>query len=289
MKHISTTLSVALLGWFLLCGVAAFMGFRSGDLVLIGVAGLAAAMVPALLWIRSMLIKERNYILEEQRRELKRAVDAVQQNTLHDYWQFEALSNILHTLRPERPLPYTRKWAASPDLLRHVMNVVLDERPSLVVEASSGTSTVLIAYLLKRAGVGKVIALEHDAAYAEQTRKHLRAHGLEAWAEVVHAPLVEHQLEGRSWKWYDLRGVSLPGAIDLVVIDGPPENIQPQARYPAVPLLQQWFGKRTIVVLDDGGRPDETAIAERWAKEFKAAEHTYLYLEKGGWQLRFDR
>lgn len=289
MKHISTKLSVVLLGWLVLSGVAGWAGVQAADGALVGVAVLAASLVPVLLWMKSMLVNERNYILEEQRRELKRTVATVQQNSLHDYWQVEALLNILTTLRPQRPLPYTRKWAASPDLLRHVMNVVLDEHPSLVVEASSGTSTVLIAYLLKRAGVGKVISLEHDAAYAEQTRKNLRAHGLEAWAEVVHAPLVEHQLEGRSWKWYDLRGVTLPGAIDLLVIDGPPENIQPMARYPAVPLLQQWFGKRTIVVLDDGGRPDETAIAERWAKEFKAAEQTYLYLEKGGWQLRFDR
>ncbi|MCU0319488.1 MAG: class I SAM-dependent methyltransferase [Flavobacteriales bacterium] len=289
MKHISTKLSVVLLGWLALCGVAAWAGVQGADGALVGVAVLAAALVPVLLWMKSMLVKERNYILEEQRRELKRTVAAVQQNTLHDYWQMEALLNVLTTLRPERPLPYTRKWAASPDLLRHVMNVVLDERPSVVVEASSGTSTVLIAHLLKRAGAGMVIALEHDAAYAEQTRKNLRAHGLEAWAEVVHAPLVEHQLDGRTWKWYDLRDLHLPGPIDLVVIDGPPENIQSMARYPAVPLLERWFGKRTTVVLDDGGRPDETAIAERWAKEFKAAEHTYLYLEKGGWQLRFDR
>ncbi|MFZ1332631.1 MAG: class I SAM-dependent methyltransferase [Flavobacteriales bacterium] len=203
--------------------------------------------------------------------------------------QVDAILGLVWSIDPVLPLPRTRGWAASPDLLRTVYGHVLAEQPQLVVEASSGTSTIVIAYAMKRLGKGHVIALEHDADYAERTRKNIASHGLSDRATVVLAPLVMQECMGKQFEWYDLSKLQLSGTIDMVLVDGPPDTIRPMARYPAVPLLAKYFSANTSVFLDDGGREDERRTAELWASEFNAHSSEYLYLEKGGWLLRFHK
>lgn len=205
------------------------------------------------------------------------------------YSQIESILGLTLAIDPIVPLPSTRGWAASPDLLRAVYGHVLAEKPQLVVEASSGTSTIVIAYALKKLGKGQVIALEHEAEYAERTRKNIAAHGLFDHATVVLAPLVMQECKGETYEWYDLSKLQLPGTIDLLLVDGPPDTIRPMARYPAVPLLAERFSKRTSVFLDDGGRDDERRTAAEWGKKFNAYTTEYLFLEKGGWLLRFQK
>ncbi|MFZ1332125.1 MAG: hypothetical protein WAR83_08050, partial [Flavobacteriales bacterium] len=73
------------------------------------------------------------------------------------YSQIESVLGLTWAVDPLIPLPPTRGWAASPDLLRTVYGHVLAEQPQLVLEASSGTSTIVIAYAMKRLGKGHVI------------------------------------------------------------------------------------------------------------------------------------
>lgn len=202
------------------------------------------------------------------------------------YAQTEALQSLLWTLKPTAPLSSTRSWAASPDLLLEIANHVLREKPTDVVEASSGTSTLIIALCLQKLGGGRVIALEHDAVYAGKTAAAIRMHGLAEFATVVHAPLVRHTIGGGQHAWYDLSKVSLPERIDLLVVDGPPDTVQPLARYPAVPLLADRLASGARVLLDDGSRPDERTTAQRWAAECPGSELEFLPLEAGAWSLR---
>lgn len=202
------------------------------------------------------------------------------------YRQLELLQGITGFLKPVYPLPPTRGWAASPDLLREAMSAVLDQRPACVVEASSGTSTIIIGYCLQRVGAGHVFALEHDPVYAARTRKALADHGLTAYATVIDAPLKEHLINGVRHSWYDTSRLLLPGPIGLLLVDGPPDTVQQQARYPAVPLLRPFMAPGALVLLDDGARLDERASAERWLAECEGAELSYLDLEVGAWRLR---
>lgn len=204
------------------------------------------------------------------------------------FGQVEAIIGLNQTLSPRYPLPATRGWAASPDLLREVVAHVLTEPVGMVVEGSSGTSTLVIAYALERKGSGRVVALEHDEQFAERTRKLLGLHGLTHRAVVVHAPLVKHRVGPTELLWYDLAQAGIDAPIDLLVVDGPPEGVAALARYPAVPILRDRFAASARVLLDDGARPDERIIAERWKTEFGAAECEFLYLEKGAWSLRFQ-
>lgn len=46
--------------------------------------------------------------------------------------------------------------------------MIADERPELIVDTGSGVSTLVAAYALQKLGRGKVVALEHDRAYANE-------------------------------------------------------------------------------------------------------------------------
>ena len=236
----------------------------------------AVALTGALL--AYLIVEARGFSLELFERQLK--------ETRTSYAQLEALQGLLWTFKPDAPWPSTRFWAASPDLLREITTHVLLERPQVVVEASSGTSTLVIALCLQRLGAGKVIALEHDPVYVEKTRAAIALHGLQEQAMVIHAPLVQHDVNGSKHQWYDLSALQLPGSIDLLVVDGPPETTQKLARYPAVPLLASKFSRGARILLDDGSRPDERLMARRWAEENPGSQLEFLHLEAGAWSLR---
>lgn len=222
----------------------------------------------------------------EGRMHAKRLSDAQIADARIMYNQIEAIIGLYHLLRPALPLPYTRSWAAAPDLLREVAMMILTEEVRLVVEAGSGTSTVVIAHCLKKAGRGRVIALEHDAAFAERTRKALRDHGLDQVASVLHAPLVRQQVEGREALWYDSALLPADARIDLLLVDGPPDTVQPMARYPAIPLLRNRLAPGARVLLDDGARPDEREAARRWKERIPGSDLRYVHVEGGAWLLR---
>lgn len=181
--------------------------------------------------------------------------------------QVEALLALYAELRPGHGLPPMRGWAASPDFLRVLTQLVGERRPSVVVECSSGVSTLVVASCLKRLGGGRVFSLEHDPVYAEKTRALLRLHGLDAVAEVVDAPLVDLELPGWSGKWYDHSRLPESAAIDLLVVDGPPWFSAERARYPALPALRRRLAPDARIVLDDADRAAEKAIVAQWLDE----------------------
>ena len=81
--------------------------------------------------------------------------------------QLEALQNLNAVLPTSDVLPATRGWAASPDLLLALVNLVITERPSLIVECGSGASTLWLALALRRFGIdGRIIALDHDPVFS---------------------------------------------------------------------------------------------------------------------------
>jgi predicted O-methyltransferase YrrM len=201
--------------------------------------------------------------------------------------QTEALLSLFSVLRPSLPLPDTRGSAMSPDLLKRVVENIYAGRPSLVLEAGSGASTLFIAYCLRQVGQGRLIALEHDTVYLESTRELLALHGVEDFATVVHAPLREVEVRGQRWLWYDTTRFSLDQPIDLLVIDGPPGTIGPLARYPALPLLFEHLDHGATIIVDDANRPDERKVVTRWRQEYRERiTCDFVALEKGAYILR---
>jgi predicted O-methyltransferase YrrM len=106
-------------------------------------------------------------------------------------------------------------------------------------------------------------------------------HGLSGVARVHHAPIVRHDIRGASWLWYDFSGADLPDEIDLIVIDGPPSELQKKARYPALPLLIDRLKVGGILMLDDAARGGERRAVEDWQAQFPNISVERLPMEKG--------
>jgi predicted O-methyltransferase YrrM len=200
--------------------------------------------------------------------------------------QMEALHALYTELQLQRSLPATRGWAASPDFLLEMARHALSEQPRMVVECSSGTSTLVLARCMQLNGRGKVYSLEHDPHYAKATRAELLRHGLAGWAEVLDSSLTAQEFRSATWPWYETAG--LPGdSIDMLAIDGPPQATRRLARYPAGPALFARLAPDAAVFLDDAKRPDEQEILRRWAMEYPEMQQQMLNCEKGAALLRY--
>lgn len=204
------------------------------------------------------------WALYEIFRSLQIQIEATEAKQEQAYGELLCAHVLLAGIRPRRPLQAMRGWAASPELLEFLAQEVSVTRPHLIVETGSGVSTIVIGYLLEQMGAGRVVSLEHDAAYADRMRAHVDAHGLCDFVRILDAPLVDREFDDQTWTWYETRGLELPGAIDLLFVDGPPSVIARLARYPALPVFQEALSEKATVVLDDGRRADETEIARRW-------------------------
>ena len=195
--------------------------------------------------------------------------------------QLEALDGLQRELQLEKSLPPTRGWAGSPDFLLELARHARSSRAQVAVECSSGASTIVLARCMQLQGAGQVYSLEHDPVYAAQTRAELARHGLSGWAQVIDAPLRMHALSGESWPWYAAEHLPACLAIDMLVIDGPPQATVKLARYPAGPVLFPRLAPGAAVFLDDAARPDEQAILRRWREEFPLLQQSSLACEKG--------
>jgi predicted O-methyltransferase YrrM len=178
-------------------------------------------------------------------------------------------------------LPPTRGWAASPDFLCIVADVILARKPQVIVECGSGVSTLVVARCLQKQGGGSVISLDHESQFAERTQESLAELGLQDYAEVHHAPLTTLNIGGEARRWYDVTSADLPERIDLVIVDGPPKSIGPLARYPVGPLLIPRLADNGVMLFDDTRRAEEQKIVERLVAECPGLDRIDHPAEKG--------
>lgn len=195
--------------------------------------------------------------------------------------QLEALQNLSAMLPASDVLPATRGWAASPDLLVVLVDLVMTERPALVVECGSGASTLWLALAMRRFGIdGRIIALDHDPVFGGKTRDLLARHDVRDLAEVRDAPLESFSLDGETYSWYARRTWEDLTEIDLLFVDGPPAATGHQARYPALPLLSGSLSPAAIIVLDDLVVPDMQKVLRLWLDAYPDFGSEILPLEK---------
>ncbi|MEU3016666.1 class I SAM-dependent methyltransferase [Nocardiopsis sp. NPDC007018] len=225
--------------------------------------------------VAERLTRLQDHALPRVSREIQRAVTV---QGRHDYEQQVAWAELRAYLDAAPFMPPLRGWAASPDVLRLLVRLIDRHRPELVVECGSGASSVWLGYALRRAGTGRLVAIEHEERYADLSRDLVAAHGLDDLVEVRYAPLTEAEpdLAGQASDgpdesrplWYDLSRLDDLDRVGLLFVDGPPQATGAQARYPAVPALLPRLTDDAVVVLDDADRPDERALGERWVREF---------------------
>ncbi len=204
-----------------------------------------------------------------------------------DYPQVESLFSIYSNLKPRIPYPPMRGYAGSPDFLNAILYQLITRQPKFIVEASSGVSSMVIADWIKTySPETKHIALEHESKYASLTQSRID----NPTTKIVLAPLKNYDLDGTTFKWYDLNGVFDHSdlEIDMLIIDGPPAHTNHLARYPALPLLEQKFSRNCITILDDGQRDDEKEIVDLWKKKFNLDVEHLGFLEKEAYILKYN-
>lgn len=202
---------------------------------------------------------------------LRRPIEASVRET---YELVEAYLDLRQLLRPRAPLPGLSGWAASPRVLHTVLEAVWRGRPELVVECGSGSSSVWLGYAVEQLGAGRVVALEHDERYLALSRDLVRAHGLDDFVEIRHAPLEPWRGGEETYSWYDTARLADLDGIGALFVDGPPGRTGPQARYPALPVLLPRCAPDAVIVLDDAQRGDERALSDRWLAEHPELERT---------------
>ena len=95
-----------------------------------------------------------------------------------------------------------------------------------------------------------------------------------------------HSINDQNYMWYDNSFKNeINQSIDLLIVDGTPRIINKNARFPAIPLLKQYYTEDTVILLDDGRRKDEQNTVELWLKELDKFKAEYFNTEKGTFKL----
>ena len=218
--------------------------------------------------------------------ELNELVSKIQEGFENHFLQLESLLFIYNSLPNLKFLPATRGWAGSPDFLAKIVELILKEKPLFVLEAGSGVSSVIIGLALKLNNYGESISLEHDITYANITSENMGINELEMKSVVKHSPLIEYDNLEQKWKWYDINELKFSNKIDMLIVDGPPRITQELARYPAIPILHEYFSDRFTILLDDSKRDDEAIIIQKWivfleTNKYKVKIENFINYEKG--------
>jgi len=204
----------------------------------------------------------------------------VQYQQINIYKQQQALVSIHRLIGLRSPLPVLGEWAASPDFLTIISEIILDRKPETIVECGSGVSTVVMAYLLEKNECGRIFSLENKENFHKKNRQLIVRHHLEKYVSIVRAPLISHKIGDHSLECYDTKQIADLQSIDLLIIDGPAGN-----RYPVLPVLFNQLADDVLVIIDDCKREKDGKNILRWLADFPF-EAEWIDTEKGTCILR---
>lgn len=199
-----------------------------------------------------------------------------------NYRQIEALFSVYSFLNLKYPLPPMRGWSISPDVAANIISLIQEKRPQTIVDIGSGVSTLVSGYCLRRIGSGRVFGVDHEDKFAEQTKQSIGRHEIKDFAQVIYAPLKPVLVNGKKFVWYDTEVFQKTiSSIDMLIVDGPPEKIQPLSRYPALPLMWNKLSDDAVVIVDDAFNPDIKKMIEMWRQEYPKLNCEIISTEKG--------
>lgn len=155
-------------------------------------------------------------------------------------------------------------WALDRHTARELAATLADRQPRIVVEAGSGSSTVLLGEYARATGA-LVVSLEHSPVHHALTAQRLRERGLTDHVQLIHVPLQMVDTPVGSAHWY---AAQLPTAVDFALIDGPPGTV---GRAAALPALWPSLAGGWRLWLDDAHRDGEHAAVTAWAGQYPIA------------------
>jgi predicted O-methyltransferase YrrM len=219
--------------------------------------GLATLIIFSALTFIALRIRSRFRYLDRQLAGVLKRIDEKAQETQN--------ATALQQLGLGFPVFYG-DWSIDAFLGKFLVQCLTERRPGTVLELGSGSSTVLIARCLELLGSRNTrhIAVDHDARFIEITRVNLELNGLADTVDLWLCPLISNPETGKLW--YGGLPEKLDGRIDLLIIDGPPGQLQTESRLPALPVLLPFLSENCVIILDDASRLDERSIVRKWVE-----------------------
>lgn len=164
-------------------------------------------------------------------------------------------------------------WALCAETVEYLVEQIQELRPSTILEFGSGTSSLALAWIMKRLyGVSAkpyVFSIDQSSSYIEQTRALLLRYGLIDQVRFLQADLVYQTIGANATRCYELPPGVLEQFFDgaqpeMVLVDGPAgEN---GIRFGTVPLVRDRVAPNARVFLDDGFRDSELSTADQWSR-----------------------
>jgi hypothetical protein len=185
------------------------------------------------------------------------------------YISASAISYLDQQIHPKIPIWFSHGWAASPEMLAYLFDLVIARKPKFVLDLGSGLTTVIAGYAVQKNRTGSVESWEHLPMYAKETADLIAQHNLENWATVTTNPLKKTVVGNKNFEWFSRRP-KIGTKIDLLVVDSPPGVVGTMARYPALPILRSFMSDDFVVILDDIHRPEEEQTIEAWQSEWSS-------------------
>jgi Methyltransferase domain len=133
-----------------------------------------------------------------------------------------------------------------------------------ILECGSGLTSIVVGAIAQRTG-NTMWSLEHNPEWSRRVQDRLTRYRIDA-VHLLTAPLKDHS----DFTWYDAPLDRMPDGFALVVCDGPP-GMTRGGRYGLAPVMRDRLKPGCIILLDDAGRREERAIAERWGAELGAS------------------
>ena len=188
---------------------------------------------------------------------------------VHEFTEFrrnEILSLIhISKLLNANYFPWTNS-SISPTSIRLIINEIIINQRSEVIEFGAGISTLYIARILKDKG-GSFISVEQDRQWMDLVASYLKHEGLDEVVTQVHVPIEDTLTDN----WYSLG--KLEEAVgskkfDLALVDAPVSCLaRPDVRTFAGEFLKTRLMEDFAVLLDDIDREGEQNIAKEWCSE----------------------
>ena len=219
-------------------------------------------------------VNEKLIKLVSSDRDVRRIAQHLEKSARENYRQGEFYTQLLQLLDLQAPIPATRSWAASPDVLLTLLKYACTSNPKVIVDLGSGVSTLVLA---KSAPTAKIFSIDNSDEFAGKTAEMLELHKISN-VDLRVAPLTPHS---SGVDWYETSQLSDIFNIDLLFIDGPPGSKNPKARHPAISELIAKLSPHAIIVIDDTNRDGEQDLAEELARALPNHSLTFLSYEKG--------
>ncbi len=195
----------------------------------------------------------------------------------------------LSQVMPEKSYFPVTGFSIQPITLVHLINDLIVNDRSSIIEFGGGLSTLCIAKAIKlNDKEAQFITVDSDLDWIKLLKQLLKKEGLSDYVNLIYAPLISSDWGlTDNYQWYSVKHLEdniEKLKFDMIIVDGPKGANSKYSRHGALPFVKKYLAEDYLVCLDDTDRFEEQKIAQELTKmlDIKPIKfHTYTL-----WQSR---